>query len=77
MIEKLKSFGKVEQCEQIGDEYHIKITDGFSINARNTFMVMRLVTDELPQFPTVKQMHTDHNIFHLIIKKHEGVTAVR
>lgn len=69
MILGLDKFGKVEQCERIGNEYHIKITDGFNSQAINTMDCISLISDAIPDFPVVSKMRTDKNDFLLILRK--------
>jgi len=66
---QLNEFGLVEQCEIIGEQFHLKITDGFSIKATNTFRVMKLVNELTDyQFPYIMKAESDHNLFHYILK---------
>lgn len=68
--EKLSGFGTVEQCEIIDNEFHLKITEGFNINALNTFRLMKqvsILTEN--QYETVLKAVSDNNLFHYILKK--------
>lgn len=69
MVQGLERFGKVEQNKQIGDHYHIMITNGFDRNMRNTMACMKVVIDSLPEFPIVVKCKSDINFFHLILTK--------
>ena len=66
---QLAEFGLVEQCEIIGKQFHLKITDGFSIKATNTFKLMNLVNElTYYQFPYIEKAESDNNLFHYILK---------
>jgi hypothetical protein len=70
LAEVLKEFGTVEQCDFINNEVHIKITKGFSINAINTFGCMRIIVEHTyDEYPVIKTIKTDNNLFHLILTK--------
>lgn len=69
MIPGIESFGKVEQCQQVGEEFHVMITNGFDIGMRNTNELLKLIIAAKPEYPIVKLAKTDNNLFHLILKK--------
>ena len=69
MIDGLGEFGKVVQCEQVGELFHVHITDGFSMNFLNTNRCLKLVIDAVgDRFPKIEKMRTDRDLFHLILK---------
>ncbi len=70
LLDDIKKFGEVEVCEQKGDKFHIKITTGFSMNAVNTFNLMKVINDKIgKEFPKVNKMVTDTNLFDYILSK--------
>lgn len=79
IIKKLKpilaNYGKVEQCEVIDEMLHIKITDGFNANARESFELVGKISEiSKNEFPLVSKMFVDKNIYHLIVKKSNHAT---
>lgn len=66
---KITQFGQVEQWEEKAGRFHVKITNGFSCNAMNTFKCMKMVISETKnKFPIIHKMESDENLFHLILK---------
>lgn len=67
--EQLKEFGKVEVCEEIDGKFHVRITEGFSTNAMQTFKLMRIIAEAVgDKFPIVDKCHTDTNLFDYVLK---------
>ncbi len=67
--EKLKAFGKVEECRVEGDEIFIKLTDGFKNDFKNTNNVLGIVLELLPDPKnTIKKYTVNKNLFDLILK---------
>ena len=70
MREKLEKFGKVEQCEELNDMFYIKITDGFYINAMNTFELIKIINNEIGHtYKHIDKLVTENNLFYYILKK--------
>jgi hypothetical protein len=70
MTEALERYGKVIQCEELNNMLHIKLTDGFDINMKNTIALLaEIIQMSDNKFPTVHKCVTEKNLFHLILKK--------
>lgn len=70
MKEALKKYGKVEQCEVIGETLHVKITDGFDIKMSNTMDILgKVLKMSHNKYPIIDKFYTDKNLFHLVLKK--------
>lgn len=69
LAEQLKKYGQVSKCEFVDNKVHVLITDGFNPNAFNTFECMKTVTNAVGEtHPAIDKLHTDNDIFHLILK---------
>jgi len=67
---ELAQYGKVEQCEDSGEMFHVKITKGFSMNMRNTFELLDKIRKSVSgKYNTIHELKTDKDIFHLILKR--------
>lgn len=75
--EELKQYGKVEKCDVIDDKLHILITDGFSINANNTFDLFNKIIQKSGEYQIIETCITDTNLFNLILKKKEEYELVQ
>lgn len=66
--EDLKDYGNVVICGEIGDKFIIKITDGFDPNAKNTFGLMKKISDAIGEkYPIIEACESDHNLFEYIL----------
>lgn len=66
---ELEEFGKVEICEEKDGKLHIKITEGFSTNAMNTFKLMGVISKAVgDKYPIIDKCVTDDNLFDYILK---------
>lgn len=69
MIKGIEEFGKVEKCEEVNGEYHIKITDGFSGKAMNTFRLMKFINEAIgDKYPNISKCVTDDNLYDCVLK---------
>lgn len=65
----LKKYGKVEICEEVDNTFHVKITSGFDINARNTFKCMGKILEHVgDKYPHVKKNVSDTDLYEIILK---------
>lgn len=62
--EDLKDFGKLVKCEEVNGAFEVKITNGFSSNARNTFELMKKIDSAVGHiYSVVDKCVTDNNLF--------------
>lgn len=62
--EDLKQYGKVVKCQEVGDAFEVKITDGFDINATNTFELMKKIHNSVGHiYSVIDKCVTDENLF--------------
>ena len=75
--EDLAQYGKVEICEEIDGKFYIKITDGFSSKAKNTFSLMEKINDSIgSKFSVIHKCVTDENLFDYVLKQKDySITA--
>ena len=67
--EDLKEYGKVEVCEEINGEFHIKITEGFSTKGLNVFTLMGIIDKAIGKnYNKVIKCVTDENLFDYKLK---------
>jgi len=65
----LSAYGKVEICNEFESTFHVKITDGFKTNARNTFKCMELILKYVGEkYPNIKRNIFDEDFYELILK---------
>ena len=65
----LKEYGKVEVCEEVNGEFHIKITEGFSSKATNVFLLMNFIDIAIgKKYNKVVKCVTDENMFDYKLK---------
>lgn len=64
----LARFGKVDQCEPVGLEFHIFITEGYDISMSRTHQMLEFLSSALPEYPTVKKFKSNINLCYLILK---------
>lgn len=68
-VELLKPYGKVEKCEESNGQFHVKITDGFSVGMRSTMTLIGKINDVVGhKYGTVVRCVTDENLFEVILK---------
>lgn len=65
---QLQAFGKVEICEQRGEQYHFKITEGYENSAKMSFGLMNLILQALgDKTLVVDTCEVKENLFHYIL----------
>jgi len=70
LSEELEKYGKVEKCGIFEGKFHVLITDGFSINANNTFSLAKKIIGVVgDEYPIVGKWVTNDNRFDLILER--------
>jgi len=67
---ELSKFGEIKEFKDTDEQTTVKIGLGFSGNIKDTVQLMALCKEIAGEkYNTVKTLHTELNLFHIILKK--------